>query len=107
MKYKFLVGAAVLAASASGIAWAAAIINVQQKGLAFSSAALTVAKGDIVSFNNDDSTSHNILVTGNGVSLNSGLQAPGVSFKAPFLKPGVYQVTCGIHPKMKMTVTVN
>jgi len=105
-KYKLAMGlgAAVFTA---GIAWAGATINVDQKGLAFSAASLTVSKGDVVSFNNNDSTSHNILVTGNGVSLNSGLQAPGVSFKAPFLKPGTYQVTCGIHPKMKMTVTVN
>jgi plastocyanin len=83
------------------------MVDVDQKALSFGTAALTVAKGTVVSFNNGDSTSHNILVSGNGINLNSGMQAPGVSFKAPFLKPGVYQVMCGIHPKMKMTVTVN
>lgn len=105
-KYKIVMGLAA-AVFTAGVAWAGATINVDQKGLMFSSASLTVNKGDVVSFNNNDSTSHNILVTGNGVSLNSGLQSPGVIFKAPFLKPGTYQVTCGIHPKMKMTVTVN
>jgi plastocyanin len=105
MKHKI---AASIAASAliAGAAWAAGMVNVDQKGLAFSSGSLTVSAGTIVSFNNGDSTSHNIIVSGNGVNLNSGLQAPGVSFKAPFLKPGTYQVMCGIHPKMKMTVTV-
>lgn len=101
--------AAAVAATAllAAAAWAAGMTDISQKGLTFSTGALTVGKGTIVSFNNDDTTSHNIIVSGNGVNLNSGLQAPGVSFKAPFLKPGVYQVMCGIHPKMKMTVTVN
>jgi len=106
VKTKF---AAVAAAATmiSCAAYAAGMVSVDQKGLAFSTGALTVASGTIVSFNNGDSTSHNILVNGNGVNMNSGLQAPGVSFKVPFLKPGTYQVMCGIHPKMKMTVTVN
>jgi len=102
-----ITAAVAVAALLAGAAWAAGMTNISQKGLAFSSPALTIEKGSVVSFNNDDSTSHNIIVSGNGVNLNSGLQAPGVTFKAPFLKPGVYQVMCGIHPKMKMTVTVN
>ena len=105
MKIKIL-AATVAATMISCAAYAAGIVNVDQKGLAFGTASLTVAPGTVVSFNNGDSTSHNILVSGEGVNLNSGLQAPGVSFKAPFLKPGTYQVMCGIHPKMKMTVTV-
>jgi plastocyanin len=90
----------------AGAAWAAGMVVVDQKGLAFSTTSLTVGKGTVVSFQNSDSTSHNILVTGGGVTLNSGLQAPGVAFRAPFLKSGTYQVICGIHPKMKMTVVV-
>lgn len=98
---------AVGAALAAGAALAGATVNVDQKGLTFSSATLTVNKGDVVNFQNSDTTSHNILVTGNGVTLNSGLQQPGVAFKAPMVKPGTYQVVCGIHPKMKMTIVVN
>jgi cytochrome c peroxidase len=90
----------------AGLCWAAGIVTVDQKGLSFSTQHLNVRKGDVVNFLNDDTTSHNILVSGNGVKLNSGLQRPGVTFSAPFVKPGDYQVTCGIHPKMKMTVTV-
>ena len=92
--------------SIPGICWATDIATVDQKGLAFSVPQLTVKRGDIVSFMNSDTTSHNILVSGDGVTLNSGLQKPGVSFKAPFMKEGIYQVLCGIHPKMKMTVVV-
>lgn len=90
----------------AGICWAAGIITVDQRGLAFSTQHLVVKKGDVVNFLNDDNTSHNILVSGNGVNLNSGLQKPGVTFSAPFVKPGSYQVTCGIHPKMKMSIVV-
>lgn len=90
----------------SGICWAAGMATVDQKGLAFSLPKLTLAKGSVVSFTNSDTTSHNILISGSGISLNSGLQRPGVSFKAPFMKEGTYQVICGIHPKMKMTVVV-
>ncbi|MFA5988773.1 MAG: plastocyanin/azurin family copper-binding protein [Sphingomonas sp.] len=105
MKRK-IVTVATLLTLLGGVAWAAGPVLISQKGLTFSQAAVTVPKGTIVTFQNDDTTSHNILVTGNGVNLNSGLQSPGVAFKAPFLKPGVYQVLCGIHPKMKMSVTV-
>lgn len=102
-----LIAAGVCGVALSGAAWARAMVTVDQKGLAFSMPALAAKKGDILNFNNNDSTSHNILITGAGVSLNSGLQQPGVSFKAPLVKEGTYQVICGIHPKMKMTVTVN
>jgi plastocyanin len=85
---------------------AAAPITVSQQGLQFSVSELAVAKGQTVIFKNDDRTPHNITVSGEGVNLNSGLQPPGVEFKVPFSKPGTYAVSCGIHPKMKMTVTV-
>ncbi len=90
----------------TGGAIAGGITNIDQKGLAFSAPTVTVAKGDILNFTNSDTTSHNITISGDGVSLNSGLQQPGVAFKAPMMKEGTYQVVCGIHPKMKMTVIV-
>ena len=90
----------------AGAVRAAAPITVTQKGLQFSMEDLSVAKGQVVVFVNDDRTAHNITVTGEGVSLNGGLQQPGAEFKVPFAKTGTYQVSCGIHPKMKLSVTV-
>ena len=90
---------------ASGVR-AAAPVTVTQKGLQFSVEELSVAKGQIVVFLNEDRTAHNITVAGEGVSLNGGLQQPGADFKVPFVKPGTYQVSCGIHPKMKLSITV-
>ena len=79
---------------------------VGQQGLRFSSAELTVEKGQVVIFMNNDTTSHNILVVGEGISINGGLQSPGAEFRVPFVKAGTYAVSCAIHPKMKLTVTV-
>src|SRR6185437_7637308 len=96
---------ACLTATVALTSWvsAAAPVTVTQKGLQFSVEDLSLTKGQIVSFVNDDRTAHNITVTGEGLNLNGGLQQPGADFKVPFAKPGTYQVSCGIHPKMKMT----
>src|SRR5262249_36205968 len=85
---------------------AAAPITVTQKGLQFSVEDLNVSKGQVVVFVNDDRTAHNITVTGEGVSLNGGLQQPGAEFKEHFAKAGTYQDSCGIHTKMKLNVTM-
>ncbi len=85
---------------------AGAPVTVTQKGLQFSVEELSLAKGQVVTFVNDDRTAHNITVSGEGMNLNGGLQQPGADFKVPFAKPGTYSVSCGIHPKMKMTITV-
>jgi cytochrome c peroxidase len=96
-----LVGVLALA----GAAWAGTI-TVDQKNLRFSVKELKIAHGDSIEFTNSDDTSHNITITGAGFTANSGLQAPGRPFKAPFVKPGAYKVSCGIHPNMRMTVIV-
>jgi plastocyanin len=85
---------------------AATPVTITQKGLQFSSTELAVSKGQVVVFMNDDRTPHNITVSGDGMNLNGGLQQPGAEFRVPFSKPGTYAVSCGIHPKMKLSVTV-
>ncbi|HEY3947977.1 cupredoxin domain-containing protein [Phenylobacterium sp.] len=102
--YAVLGGAAVIALATA--AWAATVFTVDQKNLKFSVRELTISKGDSVEFTNSDDTSHNITVSGAGFTLNSGLQKPGQPFKVPLVKTGVYKVSCGIHPNMRMTVTV-
>jgi plastocyanin len=81
-------------------------VTVGQQGLRFSTAELTVTKGQVVIFMNNDTTSHNIMVVGEGLSINGGLQSPGAEFRVPFSKAGTYAVSCGIHPKMKLAITV-
>jgi plastocyanin len=105
MKFKslsYLTAAITLAV----VVRAAEPVTVTQKGLQFSVEELSVTKGQVVTFVNDDRTAHNITVSGEGMNLNGGLQQPGADFKVPFAKPGTYNVSCGIHPKMKMSITV-
>jgi cytochrome c peroxidase len=101
----YAAGAVVGVLALATAAWAGTL-NVDQKNLKFSVKELRIAKGDSVEFTNSDDTSHNITITGQGFTANSGLQAPGKPFKAPFAKAGVYKVSCGIHPNMRMTVIV-
>jgi plastocyanin len=98
----------LMAFAATTALTADAPLTVSQKGLKFSVEEATIRKGEKIVFLNDDRTSHNITVTGddNGVSVNGGLQPPGAEFQMPFTKAGTYAISCGIHPKMKMSVTV-
>jgi len=102
---KHLITTAALLFGAAGMA--AEPVTVSQKGLSFAPAEMTIAKGQSVEFVNDDTTAHNIMVTGDGVSFNGGLQPAGGHVKYTFTKSGTYAVGCGIHPKMKLTITVN
>jgi cytochrome c peroxidase len=105
---KFVIAAGAASIFAFGATLADPPITINQAGLKFSVKDLEVAKGQTVVFLNDDTTSHNITITGdgNGVSVNGGMQPPGGKFEMPFAKPGKYLVTCGIHPKMRMTIVV-
>ena len=94
------------AALVSMLAWAGAQHTIDQKHLKFSESTLTLDKGDVVDFMNNDDTSHNITIKGEDFSISSGLQKPGVDFKVPLVKSGTYKVSCGIHPNMKMTLIV-
>lgn len=85
---------------------AAEPVTVTQKSLTFTPNELSLTKGQIVDFVNNDSTSHNIMIMGDGVNFNGGLQPPGGHVKYTFAKAGSYMVGCGIHPKMKITITV-
>jgi plastocyanin len=98
-----MTAAALLMAST---ALAADTQTVTQKGLAFIPNELAIDKGATVEFVNDDSTTHNVIVSGDGVSFNGGIQGPGGHVKYTFAKTGTFTVSCGIHPKMKLTVTV-
>jgi len=93
------------AAALASAAWAATR-TVDQKNLRFSTKLLTLDKGDTVEFTNHDDTSHNITIAGPGFKANSGLQSPGQPFTVPLVKPGVYKLSCAIHPNMRMTIVV-
>lgn len=87
---------------------AATTITVIQRGLALNMASISLAKGDRLSFTNDDDVIHNIHIFGPGDddSADLGLQKPGKLLSYKFDKSGAYRVRCNIHPSVKMAVTV-
>ena len=80
---------------------------VNQSHTTFDNDEVKIKAGDTVVFTNKDDVTHNIQVTNSdGDNEDKGLQKPGETIKAAFAKAGDYKVHCAIHPKMKMTVTV-
>ncbi|MGU3537204.1 plastocyanin [Methylobacterium sp. A54F] len=110
-----LVGATLLALLA-GLAVSACLVSglqasgttVSQKGRAFQPGSLVLARGETVTIVNDDSDLlHHAYIEADGFSFDSGDQTPGSRTPVTFSERGVFQVLCGIHPKMKLVVRVN
>jgi plastocyanin len=103
---KQLLTAAVFCCIVCAAAYAADTI-VTQSHTSFDSDAVTIKAGDTIVFANKDDVTHNVQV-GNedGEDDDKGLQKPSQDIRVIFAKAGVYKVHCSIHPKMKMTVTV-
>lgn len=81
---------------------------VSQKGRLFQPETLTLTKGETIVIVNDDSDLlHHAYVDSPNFSFDSGDQEPGSRTPVTFTERGVFQVLCGIHPKMKLVVRVN
>ena len=76
---------------------------VVQKGRAFRPVEISIAKGDTVTFTNNDSYIHQVYVEG---LFDSTEKSPGENLNETFPDAGTFQVRCHIHPTMKMTVRV-
>ena len=98
--------AAVIFMGLSAGALAAANLTITQKGRAFSSEEVSLKKGEVLSFLNDDNVPHNIMSTSKGNEFNLGSQAPGTATDVTFKEAGDVLVICAIHPRMKMMVKV-
>ncbi|MCR9072905.1 MAG: hypothetical protein NXI18_14400 [Alphaproteobacteria bacterium] len=94
----------------AGVAWAATTHTVVQKGKDFWSNnmtfEMTVEAGDAIAFVNSDIFDHNVYSETPGNSFNIGLQAPGSTTRVALKRAGIVDVRCRIHPKMRLTVTV-
>lgn len=97
---------AVLAVSVAFAAHAAGAAEVVQKNKRFSTDALTVKKGEKVTFINQDPFVHNVYSQTPGMEFDIQTQQPGLSTDIKFDKVGDAEVRCAIHPTMKMKVSV-
>jgi plastocyanin len=96
----FVTGFAAFAAAA------ATTVTVSQKNRAFGPGYITITKGDVIRFTNDDEFLHQIYTKAAGFAFDSDEQSPGHPLVITFPTAGVFEVRCGIHPKMLLTVTV-
>lgn len=88
----------------AGVAAAAGLATVLQKGRAFAVGTLQVARGDTVRFVNDDTFLHQIFIDSPTLKFESEEQEPGQSIDIRFTKDGTFAVRCHIHPKMLVQV---
>jgi plastocyanin len=84
---------------------AAADFTVVQKDRAFSVRQLTAKVGDQVTFVNNDSVNHNVYSETKGLEFDL-VQRPGRSDTVRLSQPGVAEVSCAIHPAMKLQIQV-
>jgi len=81
-------------------------VRVVQRDKRFSAAKVTVKSGDLVTFVNNDEAMHNVYSFTQGFNFDLGGQDPGEETTVRLSRPGVVDVRCAIHPKMKMQITV-
>lgn len=94
----------------AGIALAApaeaAAHDVVIKQYAYSPASLTIDQGDTVTWTNQDSVQHDVMVTAGATMLHSPMLSQGQSWSHTFTTAGSYSYICSVHPDMKASVTV-
>ena len=91
---------------AAAPAFAADHVMVQQ-GRRFHPGEVTVARGDTLTFTNNDEFIHQIFLTAENFSFDTKEKAPGQTDTETFTQAGTFEVHCHIHPKMKLVVHVN
>lgn len=80
--------------------------HVSQRGRQFAPLRTAVSVGGVLEIANDDNTAHNIRIDAPELKLNSGIQDPGQTVTWPMAKAGRFVAFCGIHPRMRLEVTV-
>jgi cytochrome c peroxidase len=96
---------------AKAMAWgtnaqAVPVSTVSQKDRRFTPGAVILKVGEALRILNDDTRVHNVRIDGPGKSFNSDAQNPGDTVTVGFDQPGHYDVICGIHPEMRLSVEI-
>jgi plastocyanin len=80
---------------------------VSQRGRMFLPGVMTIRQGDTLQIVNDDGDlMHHAYIDDPTFSFDSGDQEPGTKTDVTFTKLGTFTVLCGIHPKMRLVVSV-
>jgi len=80
--------------------------SIGQKGRLFSPGVMRVKSGEVVVFKNDDAVTHHVYSSTKGQEFDLSTAKPGQEMRHTFSKPGRVDVRCGLHPGMRLAVTV-
>ncbi len=83
--------------------------SVQLTGFKFEPATMTVTAGSSLTFTNDDTIGHTVVIGENGTPAAGQTPQPvdpGKTVSMAFGTAGTIKLTCTIHPAMSMTVIV-
>lgn len=81
--------------------------QVGQRGRQFTPRAVALRPGETLALVNDDTRTHTIRIDDPRFSHSSGTQEPGDTVAIAFPEVGRLEVTCGIHPEMRLDVVVS
>jgi plastocyanin len=79
--------------------------SVTIQNMTFTPASISVKKGTIVTWKNNDNLAHTVTAD-SGKGPNSSTVSPGDTYSFTFTKVGTFKYHCSIHPDMHGTVTV-
>lgn len=83
-------------------------LRISQKDQAFKPNSVTIPQGSVLDIVNDDGDLlHHAYVDSDRLKYDSGDQEPGQTASISFDSAGTFQVLCGIHPRMRLRVTVS
>jgi cytochrome c peroxidase len=80
--------------------------QVGQKARKFTPSAVALRPGQSLTIVNDDVRTHTVSIAGAQTTFSSEAMEPGDRVVLPFKEAGAFQVICGIHPEMRLDVTV-
>jgi plastocyanin len=89
-----------------GLRAEAATTNVVIDDYAFVPAELRIPAGTVVSWENRDSSPHNVVSSVNPRTFRSRTMATGETFEFIFEMPGTHRYFCSLHPHMQGVVIV-
>jgi len=74
------------------------------KNYAYGSGSMSISQGDTVTWTNQDSVPHDVVVTSGPVKFRSPMLTKGKSWSYTFSRAGAYSYTCSVHPDMHATI---
>lgn len=85
---------------------AVATDKVSIAAMAFTPSDITIAKGTMVTWTNNDNVSHTVTKDNPDTGPDSSALTPGAVYRFTYNQVGVFKYHCSIHPQMMGSVTV-